>query len=262
MIVENVNVYGIEESFKAAKYPFAVNTANCTEEYTARIEHLGQCEKGTGHDNFLVGIVVQFDLTFTVKAWTEAERYHFFDIVSSQSTMHMAAKFDIHKQCNEYVTSDTIARCQILADEYNDDPTPKKYLRLLYNLPLGFRLTARMTTNYRQLKTIYAQRRNHRLPEWQEFCKWIETLPYAELITRSNGDGNWIFCSERMPEDEQDVLVYFEYYRYGDYNRLFQTIGISNTYKGDWSGFVNGASGWRQLRILAWMPLPEPPEEK
>jgi len=44
-------------------------------------------------------------------------------------------------------------------------------------------LTARMTTNYRQLKTIYAQRRNHLLPDWQMFCDWIETLPYSELIT-------------------------------------------------------------------------------
>ena len=49
--------------------------------------------------------------------------------------------------------------------------------------PCGFKLTAGMTTNYRQLKTIYAQRRTHRLPEWREFCAWVETLPMAkELI--------------------------------------------------------------------------------
>ena len=47
---------------------------------------------------------------------------------------------------------------------------------------MWIRLTASMTTNYRQLKTIYAQRRHHRLPEWQAFCDWIETLPYANLI--------------------------------------------------------------------------------
>ena len=59
----------------------------------------------------------------------------------------------------------------------------KKYLEVLYSNPAGFRLTAGMTTNYRQLKTIYAQRKNHRLPEWRTFCKWIETLPMSELIT-------------------------------------------------------------------------------
>ena len=57
------------------------------------------------------------------------------------------------------------------------------YLEILYTNPAGFRITASMTTNYRPLKTIYHQRRNHRLPEWQVFCDWVETLPNSELIT-------------------------------------------------------------------------------
>jgi len=59
-----------------------------------------------------------------------------------------------------------------------------KYLEILYSNPAGFKLTARMTTNYRQLKTIYKQRRYHVLPEWQIFCDWVETLPYSDFITR------------------------------------------------------------------------------
>ena len=50
----------------------------------------------------------------------------------------------------------------------------------MYNIPPGFELTARLTTNYRCLKNIWRQRRSHKLPEWREFCKWIETLPYAK----------------------------------------------------------------------------------
>ncbi len=72
----------------------------------------------------------------------------------------------------------------------------------------------------------------------------------------------WIHCSERLPEDDEKVLVWFEYFRYGEYNRLYRTIGTSTMYDGEWSGFVNGSSGWHQLRIIAWMPLPEPPVEK
>ena len=58
----------------------------------------------------------------------------------------------------------------------------KLYLEILYSNPAGFTLTARMTTNYRCLRNIYKQRKNHRLPEWREFCKWIETLPYAQEL--------------------------------------------------------------------------------
>ena len=67
-------------------------------------------------------------------------------------------------------------------DRYNETKDPEDYLRILYSNPCGFRLTAGMTTNYRQLKTIYAQRKNHRLPEWREFCHWIERLPMAEKL--------------------------------------------------------------------------------
>ena len=71
-----------------------------------------------------------------------------------------------------------------------DEELKQKYLEILYTNPAGFRITAGMTTNYRQLKTIYSQRRNHRLPEWREFCKWIETLPHSELITGEDGEQN------------------------------------------------------------------------
>lgn len=183
-IVHNWHIYGLDESISASKYPKAVDTARCTSEITKGTMSLASCPTGTGHDQFLTGIIAQFDLTFSIKAWTEAERYHFFDFVSSQSTMHKIASFDIAAQCNEYVEPQTIKLCQYLANEYNKNPTAENYLKLIYNVPVGFRLTARMTTNYRQLKTIYQQRKAHRLPEWREFCKWIERLPHSELITR------------------------------------------------------------------------------
>lgn len=193
-VLTNIKVYGLEDSIKASKYPKSTDITSLSDEITPTVIKLGQAPAGSGHDNYLNGIIVQFDLTFSVKIWTEAERYHFFDFVSSQSTMHRITRFDMDKAYIEYVDPRIIAIMRQKIDEYNalresedDDPDllAQKYLEILYSNPCGFRLTARMTTNYRQLKTIYHQRRNHRLPEWREFCEEIKVLPhFAELCLK------------------------------------------------------------------------------
>lgn len=187
-IVGNVCVYGLPESVAASKYPMAVDTNICTDEITGTVRNLGKCRIGTGHDQFLTGIIVQFDLTFTVKAWTEAERYHFLDFVSSQSTMHRITKFDPDKAYIEYVDprmieimKEKVAAYNSMGDDQGEEKK-KAYLEILYSNPCGMKLTARMTTNYRQLKTIYHQRKDHRLPEWRELCSWIEDLPYFKEL--------------------------------------------------------------------------------
>ena len=89
----------------------------------------------------------------------------------------------------------------------------------------------------------------------------IESLSakLADMERSAEDCGGWIYCGDgkNLPEDGVDVLVWFEYFRYGEYDRLFQTKGISFTHNGKWSGFVNGQSGWNQLSIIAWQPMPE-----
>lgn len=187
----NVKVFGLEDSIRGAKFPMATDISVLTTELTNGIKALAQSGRGEGHDQWLTGAIVQFDFTFSNKGWVEAERYHFFDFVSSQSTMHRITKFELDNAYNEYVDEESIQIMKRKVREYNElveanapeEDKMRKYLEVLYNNPAGFRLTARMTTNYRQLKTIYAQRKNHRLPEWREFCSWLETLPHSELIT-------------------------------------------------------------------------------
>lgn len=187
MRVENVEVLGLEQSVRGSKYPMVVDTNKCNTEITDTVKKLANAEPGSGHDQFLTGIIVQFDLTTSLKMWTELQRYHFIDFISSQSTMHRICKFDIDKQVNDYVDKRAVDLLNELVTNYNNDKTPENYLKVLYNIPTGFQLTARLTTNYRQLKTVYSQRKNHRLPEWRDFCKWVETLPYAkEFILNEN----------------------------------------------------------------------------
>lgn len=154
-----------------------------------RIGNLGGTPTGSGHDQALSGIRVSFDLTCSIKMWVEMERYKFVDFVSSQSTMHRITRFNIKDQCNDYVWIGTMMNMTEMVDIYNDiddkstDDAKDLYLQILYNAPTGFELTARLSTNYRSLKTIYHQRRNHKLPEWREFCKWVENLPhFKELV--------------------------------------------------------------------------------
>lgn len=205
-VVNNAKIYGLEESIRRAKYPFAIDATKPNSDLTDGIKKLAQSERGAGHDQWLTGVIVQFDLTFTVKAWTEAERYHFLDFISSQSTMHRITKFDLDTAYIDYVDPRIIPIIKEKVERYNtlqekiksvkdtnylhkdfikslQDECAQLYLEILYSNPCGMKLTAGMTTNYRQLKTIYAQRKTHRLPEWRAFCEWIETLPMAELIT-------------------------------------------------------------------------------
>ena len=194
--ISNIKVYDLEESMRAAGYPMRTDldeTPDFTKDWN-RAQRLTKASRfNAAHAQFLTGVVVNFDLTFSNKAWIEAERYRFLNFVSSQSTMHCITKFGLRKQCNEYVDERIITIVQEYIDLYNsltaqDEETiefkKNLYLKILYNLPSGFQLTARMTTNYRCLLNIYNQRHDHRLPEWREFCnQLLEELPFfRELV--------------------------------------------------------------------------------
>ena len=197
--VDNAVVYDLTESMIAAGYPMRTSTKDLltTSIEGKDIDRAISLSKATlkgnqAHDQFLSGIRIAFDLRCSNKMWVEAERYRFLTFVSSQSTMHRITKFDLSDQYNKYVDPSIIAimKQKVAAYNYllekndtNSETLKEKYLEILYSNPAGFELTARMTTNYRCLKNIYKQRKDHRLPEWREFCSWIETLPFAhELI--------------------------------------------------------------------------------
>ena len=198
-VLSNIRVYELAESIYASGYPmmpeipdegtwehevFKIDMTAYNARTNAHIDRAVRLAnaKGGGHDQFLTGILVAFDLTFSNKAWVEAERYTFLNFVSSQSTMHRISKMNIKEMCSERVDERLIDILNEKIDKYNQTGNLEDYRDVLANIPSGLKITARMTTNYRCLKNIYHQRRTHRLEEWRAFCEQIEELPMAKQL--------------------------------------------------------------------------------
>ncbi len=182
--VSNAFVYNFENAVRGSKFPMNLDGAPSSL-ITNTTRALGGAKPASGHDCFLKGIVVVFDLKMSVKMSVQMQRYHFIDFVSSQSQMHCLTKFDTENMYHDLVDPLLVAAFNVILDEYRENPTKENELRLLYNNPAGFILKGQMVTNYLQLKTIYAQRKNHKLPEWREFCKWVESLPLFLELTQN-----------------------------------------------------------------------------
>ncbi len=178
-------MYGFEESVIASRYPMKkeispyswgmVERKELFDDQLKVAEKLAKTEIGSGHDNFLNGIILQFDLTCSNKMWVELQRYHFIEFVSSQSTIHRLSTMDLDKCYNEYVDPRIIEIMKEKQREYIQDPSEENFFKLMYNNPSGMEL-ARMSTNLRQLKTIYYQRKNHKLKEWKVIICSTECL--------------------------------------------------------------------------------------
>lgn len=187
--IQNTQVYGLERAVKASGNPMRtkIETDEPNESDFKRAERLGSTRNGEGHDNFLKGILVQLDVTAPLYWWKQAQRYHWFDFISSQSTMHCLMKFDIESQCVPTTSKEVIQIIEKMANEYKalEDSEERKALweQIVASLPCGFCLGATMTTNYQQLKTMYHQRKNHKLKEWHIFCSWCESLPHFLELT-------------------------------------------------------------------------------
>lgn len=197
--VDNVRVYGIEESIIASGYPMQTKTVPMVDNAPVtnlvisdkdmkRAKHLGNAVPGSGHDCFAKGVTVQFDLQVPEYIWRQLDRYHFIDYVSSQSKMHRILKMDIDKACNKYVLESTKTNLKSLIDLYNKETVDlaKKELfnHIIANTPCGLMLTARMTTNYLQLKSIVNQRSNHKMQEWRLLCDYFKTLPMFDIVCK------------------------------------------------------------------------------
>jgi len=186
--VKNVKVYDLHESVIACRNSMrtAIPEYSSAEFYESLKRAKKLAPLGGGHNNFLCGIRVSFDLIYPNYISPELQRYHFFDIVNSASKMHKIAEMDFSKCCNKYVSQESIRQMERLKEQYKKEPTYDNFIRLVSNCPQGIELFMRCSTNYLQLRTIYHQRKHHKLKEdWGAFCTFIEHLPYAEDLILS-----------------------------------------------------------------------------
>ena len=192
----NWSVYDLTESVIAARNAMRLTPPEYTdEEFEASLPRaikLANTPQGSGHSTFLCGIRVAFDIKYPAYFSPELQRYHFNDVVCSSSKMHRLVNMNMDLCFNEYVTEDSKSMMKNLIQIYNRDKSYENFMRVLSNCPLGIELFMRCTTNYLALRTIYHQRKHHRLvDDWQKgfIGGLIKQLPYhKEFITGEYGE--------------------------------------------------------------------------
>jgi hypothetical protein len=149
-------------------------------------------DAGTDHRKFMRMMPVYVRITAPLYWWKEFDTYKVGTVANSCSTMHkIAAKeFMLDDFSIEHLASQTRQVLEITIDDLNDSrsiylKTKNKgdWWQMIQLLPSSYNQTRNVMMNYEVLANIYKQRKNHKLDEWREFCKWIEELPYSELIT-------------------------------------------------------------------------------
>ena len=154
---------------------------------------------GTDHRKFMRMIVVYADITAPLYWWKEADTYKVGTVRNSCSTMHKITEkeFTIDDFSHEHLivaslnslkrTIDDLNACRdgYLNEDISNYPEWKKEIwwQLIQLLPSSYNQRSTVMLNYEVLANMYHSRKNHKLDEWVDCCKWIETLPYSELIT-------------------------------------------------------------------------------
>lgn len=165
---------------------------------------------GTEHRKYMRMMPVYVRITAPLYWWKEFDTYKVGVVANSCSTMHKIAEkeFTLEDFSHEHldirtrkILEETI---KVLNDyryiyiNYNPDdfeikgcPSKKDiWWQMIQLLPSSYNQTRNVMMNYEVLANIYRQRKNHKLDEWREFCKWIESLPYSEMITGKEDSDN------------------------------------------------------------------------
>lgn len=199
---ENTSVYGWEAAIRGMRNPM-----NSWDKSDSIIDHIGLAEigendlklmkqlikAGNDHSKFMRMILVTVDITAPLYWWKEFDTYKVGTVRNSCSTMHKIHEkpFELEDFSHEHLCSNSekILKkvIEILNIERKNFITSKDkfcWWQLIQMLPSSYNQRATVQLNYAVLRNMYHNRKNHKLDEWsQGFTKWVESLPYSELIT-------------------------------------------------------------------------------
>lgn len=158
---------------------------------------------GPEHAKYRRMIVVYADVTAPLYWWKEYDTFKVGTVANSCSTMHKvtAKQFDLQDFSHEHLTIASSVALQEVIYHLNywwakyeaagtEEIKEECWWQLIQLLPSSYNQRRTVMLNYEVLTNIYRQRLNHKLDEWREFCKWASSLPYSELITGQEAEGN------------------------------------------------------------------------
>lgn len=200
--IDKVNVMNFENAIRGARNP--MNSWNKMDSYydennnfvlgendlslATRLRKAGTAD----HRKYLRQIFVSVDILAPMYWWKEYDTYKIATVANSTSTMHKihSKPFELDDFSHEHLIPYGLETLQELIKAlenfrlwYKDGNDKKEWYNIIQLLPSSYNQLRTCTFNYETLINIYKSRKNHKLDEWKEFCKWIETLPYAkELI--------------------------------------------------------------------------------
>lgn len=198
--IDNVDVYGITRAIYSArnaknswdKSDSDLNTAILGAADLTLAKKLAKA--GTDHRKFMRMIVVYCDINAPMYWWKEFDTYKVGTVRNSCSTMHKIHSkeftlddFSCEQLFNreEYLIPLTI-RLNSYRELFLETKDKDYWWQMIQLLPSSYNQKSTVMLNYEVLANMYHSRKNHKLDEWREFCKWIESLPYSELITGSS----------------------------------------------------------------------------
>ena len=152
---------------------------------------------GTDHSKFMRMINVTVDITAPLYWWKEMDTYKVGTVRNSCSTMHTITnkEFELDDFSHEHLDTwgtnwleQIIEVLNVGLESYLHSHDKDDWWQIIQLLPSSYNQRATVQMNYAVLRNMYHARKNHPLDEWKDFCRWIESLPYSELITGGNAD--------------------------------------------------------------------------